>query len=65
MSWEGHEEMGRGAIFANYDNAKADGKLNDVSWWNVGQMADGRHENGLAELAHWGSHLFKIHTFQS
>lgn len=31
MSWEGHEEMGRGAIFANYDDARAGGKLNDVS----------------------------------
>lgn len=31
MSWEGYEEMGRGAIFANYDDARADGKLNDVS----------------------------------
>lgn len=30
MSWEGHEEMGRGAIFANYDDARAGGKLNDV-----------------------------------
>lgn len=31
MSWEGHEEMGRGAIFANYDDARAGGKLNEVS----------------------------------
>lgn len=30
MSWEGHEEMGRGAIFANYDDARKEGKLNDV-----------------------------------
>jgi len=30
MSWEGHEEMGRGAIFANYDDARKDGKLNEV-----------------------------------
>ncbi|CAM9964155.1 unnamed protein product, partial [Sphacelaria rigidula] len=30
MSWEGYEEMGRGAIFANYDDARADGKLNDA-----------------------------------
>lgn len=30
MSWEGHEEMGRGAIFANYDDARAGGKLNDA-----------------------------------
>ena len=31
MSWEGHEEMGRGAIFANYDDTRAGGKLNDAS----------------------------------
>lgn len=30
MSWEGHEEMGRGAIFANYDDARKEGKLDDV-----------------------------------
>lgn len=30
MSWDGHEEMGRGAIFANYDDARAGGKLNEV-----------------------------------
>lgn len=30
MSWEGHEEMGRGAIFANYDDARAGGKLNEA-----------------------------------
>ncbi|CAM9677668.1 unnamed protein product [Choristocarpus tenellus] len=24
MSWEGHEKMGRGAIFANYDDARKD-----------------------------------------
>lgn len=30
MSWEGHEEMGRGAIFANYDDARKEGKLNDM-----------------------------------
>lgn len=32
MSWEGHEEMGRGAIFANYDDARKEEKLNDVSY---------------------------------
>lgn len=31
MSWEGYEEMGRGAIFANYDDAKKGDMLNDVS----------------------------------
>ncbi|CAM9691945.1 unnamed protein product [Scytosiphon promiscuus] len=30
MSWEGHEEMGRGAIFANYDDARKEGKLNET-----------------------------------
>ncbi|CAM9698757.1 unnamed protein product [Ectocarpus fasciculatus] len=30
MSWEGHEEMGRGAIFANYDDARKEDKLNET-----------------------------------
>lgn len=34
MSWEGHEEMGRGAIFANYDDARKEDKLNEVSYSN-------------------------------
>ncbi|CAN0521701.1 unnamed protein product, partial [Ectocarpus sp. 8 AP-2014] len=29
MSWEGHQEMGRGAIFANYDDARKEDKLNE------------------------------------
>ncbi len=43
MSWEGHEEMGRGAIFANYDDARKDGKLNEVGlarFFSVGVMRD-------------------------
>lgn len=32
MSWEGHQEMGRGAIFANYDDARKEDKLNEVSY---------------------------------
>lgn len=30
MSWEGYEGMGRGAIFANYDDAESGGMPNDV-----------------------------------
>ncbi|CAN0295713.1 unnamed protein product [Ectocarpus sp. 12 AP-2014] len=30
MSWEGHQEMGRGAIFANYDDARKEDKLNET-----------------------------------
>ncbi|CAM9344484.1 unnamed protein product [Discosporangium mesarthrocarpum] len=29
MSWDGYEQMGRGAIFANYDDAMAKDKLNN------------------------------------
>lgn len=48
MSWEGHEEMGRGAIFANYDDAQAGGKLNEVS---CGRGTDGECPDPLVPLS--------------